>query len=112
MPKPTWFDWLTVVAILLGPVLAIITQVIISWMDEQRKRRAEIYTTLMSLRAAPLHADHVRALNAIDAVFDRRGDQSVRDAWTRVLEHVGQGDAATKEWQDALIDRRVDLIKQ
>jgi hypothetical protein len=111
MSKPTWFDWLTFFAIFLGPVLAILTQMFIQWMGEQKKRRVQIYQTLMALRAAPMHPDHIRALNSIDSIFDRRSDKKVRDAWTNILEHVAQGDPKSREWQDTLIDRRVDLYQ-
>jgi predicted outer membrane lipoprotein len=111
MLRPTWFDWITFLAILLGPVFAILTQMFIEWLSAQKKQRIEIYKTLMALRASPLHPDHIRALNSLDSIFDRISDKPVRDAWTRLLEHVTQGDANTQAWQDTLVDRRVDVYQ-
>ena len=86
---PTWFDWITVAGIILGPIFALFAQRALDWMREKKKQRLAIYFTLMSTRATPLHPDHVRALNSIDTVFSRRSDQDVRAAWTKLLAHVG-----------------------
>jgi Family of unknown function (DUF6680) len=64
----------------------------------------------MALRSSPLHPDHVRALNSIDAIFDRRKDKNVREAWGKVLAHVAT-DTKAEGWQEKLIDLRVDLYQ-
>lgn len=110
MQRPTWFDWITILAILLGPVLALATQRWLDWLREKKKHRVLIYTTLMSLRAQPLHPDHVRALNAIDAIFDRRQDHVVRECWGKVLVHIS-GDSSSPRWAETLLDLRVDLYQ-
>lgn len=110
MPKPTWFDWITVAAIILGPILALLAQRALDWLREKKQRRVQIYTTLMALRSNPLHPDHVRALNSIDAIFDRRKDSTVREMWGRVLAHLAT-DVNTSGWQERLIDLRVDLYQ-
>src|SRR6266704_3646642 len=110
MPKPSWFDWITVAAIVLGPILVLFAQRAPDWLREKKNRRVQLYMTLMSLRANPLHPDHIRALNSIDAVFDKDSDQAVRDAWGRVLAHVATN-ATAPGWNERLTDLRVDLYQ-
>ncbi|MDE3186722.1 MAG: hypothetical protein KGM96_04260 [Acidobacteriota bacterium] len=64
----------------------------------------------MSLRATPLHPDYVRALNSIDAIFDRRQDSRVRDAWGKILTHITT-DSNNAGWAATLLDLRVDLYQ-
>jgi hypothetical protein len=79
-------------------------------MREKKSRRVQVYTTLMSLRAVPLHPDYVRALNSIDAIFDRRQDGKVRDCWGKVLAHIST-DSNSPRWGEILLDLRVDLYQ-
>jgi hypothetical protein len=107
---PTWFDWITVAALIIGPVLALFAQRALDWIREKKQQRLGIYFTLMSTRSTPLSADHVRALNSIDTVFSRRGDKDVREAWTKLLAHVGT-DINLRGWQETTLDLRVDLYQ-
>lgn len=116
MQKPTWFDWITVAAIIIGPILALITQRILDRMRREKDQRINIYLTLMALRATWLHPDCVRALNTIDTVFSSRGDKNIRDAWAKVIAHAESGnpggtDAALRAWNDRMFDLRVDLYQ-
>jgi hypothetical protein len=107
---PSWFEWITVAAIVLGPILALFAQRALDWIREKKKQRLHIYFTLMSTRATPLNVDHVRALNSIDTVFSRRSDKDVREAWTKLLAHVGT-DINAPGWQETTLDLRVDLYQ-
>jgi len=107
---PSWFDWITVVAIVLGPISALFAQRALDWMREKKKQRLGIYFTLMSTRATPLNPDHVRALNSIDTVFSRRSDKDVREAWKKLLDHVGT-DINAPGWQQTTLDLRVDVYQ-
>lgn len=85
MPKPAWFDWLTVAAIVLGPVLALFAQRVLDRIREKKKQRVGLYLALMSTRAQPLVPAHVQALNSIDVVFNRRWrDRAIRNALATV----------------------------
>jgi len=109
---PNWFDLLTVAAIFIGPVAALFTQRMLDELREKKRRRLDIYRTLMSLRATPLDPAHVRALNSIDAIFDGNGkDEDVRERWGRLLAHVSSGDASSDAWNTTLVDLRVDLYQ-
>jgi hypothetical protein len=60
--KPTWFDWIAVAAIVVGPILALLTQRILDGLREKRRQRIGLYLTLMGTRAAFLAPEHIRAL--------------------------------------------------
>src|SRR5712692_4084551 len=85
---PTWFDWLTVVAIVAGPILALLAQRLIDRLREKKERRVRLFMTLMSTRATQLAPDHINALNSIDVVFSSGRDKRIRDAWHAVLKHL------------------------
>lgn len=115
---PTWFDWLTVLAILLGPVFALSAQRLLDRMREKKNRRTTVYLTLMSLRATPLHPDHVKAVNSLDTVFSGRSakDHKVRKAWEHALNHLntkreGADPEKSAWWDNRLVDLRVDLYQ-
>jgi hypothetical protein len=108
---PSWFDWLTVLAILLGPSFALFTQRRLDVGREKKARRAQLYLNLMSNRGTPLAADHVKALNTIDIVFSEKGDQKIRDAWRQFMAHV----ATTRkqpEWDERYGDLKADLLRE
>ncbi len=102
--------WLTVAAIVLGPVLALLTQRILDRIREKKKQRVGLYLALMSTRASPLAPAHVQALNSIDVVFSRRSDRHIREAWERWLAHVAT-DATRPGWGERLNDLKIDLLQ-
>jgi hypothetical protein len=72
-------DWLTITAILLGPILAV---QISQWLDRRRDRlyrKIWVFQTLMATRVTTLNQEHVRALNAIEFEFhgSNKGDHRV-----------------------------------
>lgn len=56
-------------AVILGPIFAVQAQKFLEQFREKKKRRLEIFRTLMSTRAEILHRNHVQALNMIDIEF-------------------------------------------
>jgi hypothetical protein len=115
---PSWFDWITLAALMFGPVFALFAQRLLDFLREKKNRRVNLYLTVMSLRAAWLNPDSVRALNSIDTIFDKRSDKAVRDAWTAVITHVrtprpdwNTAREQAQAWDDRLIDLRVDLYQ-
>jgi hypothetical protein len=111
MPQPTWFEWLTVAAIVLGPVFALFAQRALDSIREKRRRRADVYLTLMATRATPVAQEHLKALNSIDIVFSGRRDRKVREAWHKVLEHVVT-DTSRPGWQEKYGDLKADLLRE
>ena len=62
-------DWITVIAVIAGPILAVQAQKFVESFREKKQRRSAIFKTLMSTRAERLHREHVQALNMIDIEF-------------------------------------------
>ena len=111
MPHPpSWFDWLTVIAIVLGPILALFAQRWLDLLREKKNRRVQLYMTLMLHRATPLHTDHINAVNLIDVVFDGRRDQKIRDARQKLMDHIFT-DESLPGWYDRANDLRADLYQ-
>ena len=91
-------DWVTVVAVIIGPILAIQAQVLISRITQRRERRLSIFRTLMSTRAQRLSNTHVEALNMIDIEFygirifgiklPTKREKAVTNAWKNHNDHL------------------------
>ena len=95
-------DWLwpaaTVLATVLGPILAVQAQKWIERTQERNRRKSWVFHQLMATRASRLSPDHVQALNMIDLAFYGRRDfgkhratateVSVTDAWHEYLDHL------------------------
>jgi hypothetical protein len=111
MSSPTWFEWITVAAIVLGPVLALFSQRVLDRLREKKERRVQLFLTLMRTRATPLAPDHVNALNSIDVVFDSDPDQKIREAWRKLLNHI-MADTNHPTWQERFNDLKVELLKE
>lgn len=84
-------EWLTIIAALLGPILAVQAQKLVEARRAKRGERDWVFRTLMATRAARLSPDHVRALNMIDLAFygskflgfhyQRPAAKAVSEAW-------------------------------
>ena len=62
-------EWITILAIIAGPILAVQAQKIIEGVKERKERKIRLFHTLMETRAARLSGQHVSALNMIDLEF-------------------------------------------
>ena len=72
----TTIEIVTIVALVTGPVLAVL---IARWMEYRRtryERRMDIFRTLMRTRRSRLFLDHVSALNLVEIEF--RDDNNVK----------------------------------
>jgi hypothetical protein len=79
-------DWLTLAAIVLGPISAVlITLVYESW-RRQRERRLVIVRMLLTTRHMPADAQYVAAINLIPAEFNKH--PRVMQAWRKYQERV------------------------
>jgi hypothetical protein len=106
----TRYEWLTITAIVLGPILALFAQRVLDTLRETKKRRVGLFFTLLTTRASPLAQAHVQALNSIDIVFAKDGDRPIRDAWQRVREQMSL-DPTRPDWFDRLNDLKCDLLQ-
>lgn len=64
-------EWLTLLAILLSPVIAVVVSLRVHERDKVRDAKFRILTTLMAGRHAPIMQDNIRALNMVDLDFAR-----------------------------------------
>ena len=85
-------EWLTIVAIVLGPVAAVQAQKWLERQKEHRSRQLYIFRILMATRATRLAPDHVTALNMIDMDFSekRKKEKPVVRAWRVLLDQFGK----------------------
>lgn len=104
----------TLVAIVAGPVAAVL---ITRWGDdkrESRRRKAEILSTLMRTRPIRLSLEHVGALNLIQMEF--HGINPVQFAYSNYMAHLNQEmptDAKSVEkFIEERHDRFVELLHQ
>lgn len=91
-------DFLTIVAIILGPILAVQAQSIVQSLTEKEARRITLFKTLMSTRAQRLSRDHVQALNMIDIEFygrrvfgvriQSKDEKAVTNQWKTYNDHL------------------------
>lgn len=90
-------DWLTITAILTAPVSALWIQSKLAERKETRKRRLDIFKTLMATRASIFSQEHIKALNMIDIEFySVKKYRKVKEAWREYL-HARTQDSATTE---------------
>src|ERR1700722_12817213 len=82
-------DWFTLIAIVVGPVIAIATQLWYQRRKERRDAKLSVFRVLMSLRNAQLSADFVTALNMIDLVFYE--STAVRERWHTMWAFLDDG---------------------
>lgn len=104
----TIYEWLTIAAILLGPILAVGTQLWFQARKAKRDPKVWVFNTLMGLRPQIVHADFVRAFNMIDVVFYH--DDEIRRGRREFL-NVAIG-AANRDLTQPEIDRMNDLLAE
>ncbi len=86
-------ELLMILAVVIGPILAVQIQKFIETWKERRNKKLEIFKTLMATRGSPVSVMHVQALNMIDLEFygKNRKEQSVVESWKIYLDHLGDG---------------------
>ena len=85
-------EWLTLLALFLGPILSIRIQKILDYHKEHRSRQLHIFRTLMATRATKLAPEHITALNMIDSDFSekKKKEKPVVRAWRMLLDQLGK----------------------
>src|SRR5438105_12517209 len=81
-------EWLTILAIIIGPLLAFEVQRRRDDRRERRQRKLEIYRKLMMTLKVPLAPSHVDAINSVHVEF--YDDVKVLDAWRLYASHLNQ----------------------
>jgi hypothetical protein len=111
MPSAT-LEILTLIAILVGPIVALAIQ---RWSDnrkEARDRKLAVFKTLMMHRATPVSIPYVQALNLIDVEFTENSEKEkiVRTAWKILLDHLNDADKDAATWVEKSRDFTSDLL--
>lgn len=83
-------SWLTIAAIVIGPIAAVQIEKRLEAGREKRRLRLELFKTLMVHRASPLAYENVVALNSINLVFEGKRFQSVRARWKSLHSHFNE----------------------
>ena len=106
-------DWLIILAVFLGPVVAVrLTR----YLDEQREireRKVQIFKTLMATRSYTVSWAHVEALNKIDLEFDKdvAKEKEVIEMWKEYLDHLYNiTGMPIDQWDHRRIELLVDLL--
>jgi len=108
-------DWLNVLAILLSPLVALQIGKLLDGFSGQKRRKEEIFNTLMETRAQTLSYEHVRALNKIDVAFYK--DKKVRASWTAYRDHLNSypntgNETDQKLWTDKIPQKLSNLLAE
>ena len=105
-------DWLMILAVLLGPIIAVQLTRYLDNQKEERERKLNVFKTLMATRAYTVSWDHVVALNRIDLEFDSKKvkERAVIDAWKAYLDLLGEKTLTPEQWGVKRVDLLVELL--
>jgi len=103
--------WLTIIAIILGPLLAFEVQRRRDNRRERRQRKIEIYTKLMLTLKVSMAPIHIDAINSIQVEFyaQKGPDKKVLDAWRLYTSHLNKRQQDDR-WLEKKFDLLIDLI--
>jgi len=97
----------TIIAIILGPILAIRVQKIIEGLTQKRDEKRKLFMTLLATRGRQLVPEHVQALNMIHVVYsskkEKKKDKAVVEAWDLYRDHLNSGTEQPKPQPDGKV---------
>lgn len=108
MNGQTWLALATIVAILIGPIAAVMVTRYIDEKRAEQQRRMDVFRTLMRTRRLALSPDHVGALNLVEIEF--HGEKDVLSAWREYLTHLARPLSVHEAQQVALTRERDRLL--
>jgi hypothetical protein len=104
--------WLTIAAIIIGPIAALLIQKHLEERRARQNRRIKIFQALMANRASRLSPGWVQALNGIETEF--YGEKRVIDAWRVVVDHLNAGGSKDPlqigRWTEALANLADEML--
>lgn len=107
-------DWLMIVAVILGPVIAVQIQKYIDRKNESRNRKLKVFSDLMTTRASTLAFQHVSALNMVGLEFNGKKYGKVVNAWKTYLDHLNsfpnEDESMQKVWVEKKNDQLSDVL--
>ncbi len=87
MQSISFEGWLTLAAIVAGPVFGAWFALHLQNRQQRKERRFDVFRTLMRTRRAPISPEHVGALNLVEIEF--HDAPHVISAWKALLQHFG-----------------------
>jgi hypothetical protein len=107
-------DWLMMLAVVTGPVIAVQIQKYIDRRSEARNRKLKVFSDLMTTRASVLAFQHVSALNMVGLEFNGKKYGKVVNAWTTYIDHLNsfpsEDENMQKIWGEKKNDQLSDLL--
>ena len=109
-------DWLSVLAIVSSPLIALEVQRRLDRRRQKRERQLAIFRALMTTRASRMAPQHIDALNSIEVEFysPKGTEKKVLDAWREYCNHLYIPDELAgddlKRWGEKQDDLFVDLV--
>ena len=105
-------DWLTIAAILLGPLIGIQLTRFLDEKKEKRERKLRVFKTLMATRSYTISLEHVTALNIIDIEFDKSNDKekAVLIAWNAYFDFLNTIRPTDSQWYDKRKELFVEML--
>jgi len=97
-------DVLTVIAILLSPLVAVLVSRSIEDWKDLKKQKTFVFLSLVSSRHQNITEEQARIFNSIDVVFSK--NPNVREKWKEYFELLGQPDRMS-EWAK----KKLELLK-
>lgn len=104
----TTMEWLTLLALVAGPVLAVFVTRYIDDRKERIRRRHEVFRDLMRTRSAKISLEHVTALNLVE--FEFYSDKEVRLAWKNYMDTLSADFPADPAKQEGVLAKRNQLF--
>lgn len=105
-------NWLTIAAIITGPIAALLIQKHLEARRAETDRKIKIFHTLMANRASRLSPPWVQALNGIETEF--YGQTKVIEAWRVIVDHLYSADAndpkKVDQWQADLTEQVNEML--
>ena len=108
-------DGLMILAVILGPIVAVQLTRFLDDRKGARARKVDIFKTLMATREYLVSWEHVEALNRIDLEFNgkRAKEKAVVNAWRKYHDWLGRrGEVPDEQWLDKRRDLLVELLHQ
>jgi hypothetical protein len=103
-------EFLTIMAILIAPLVAVQVQKLLEVFREERGRKLRIFKTLMATRAATISPEHVQALNMIDLEFRGKQYKNVITSWNTYLDHLNSYPKDDETLQPLWGEKRIDFL--
>jgi hypothetical protein len=107
-------DVIMILAILVGPIVAVCITERLRKNEDKRNRKVHIYRTLMATRTANLSFQHVEALNLVETEFSsgNKEDNEVISTWKLYLSHLNDKNYPQESWGARRADLLVDLLHE